>query len=94
MKANDMPQKMNLDNKDRDKMGKTKAFKDLKIMNPNIDSAKPMDPSKFVDLDNKLWENGFTPNNKMPINFYGECNSVQKFGNQIAFNNDSMKSPD
>lgn len=63
-------------------------------MNPNQDPSKPTEQPKMLDQDSKPWETGFTPNAKFTFNFYGDCNSVQKFGNQIAFNGDAMKSPE
>jgi len=72
MKANDIPPKNELGDKSNNKMNKAKAFKDLRIMNPNYDAFKPFDPTKILEQDNKIWESGFTPTTKIPYNFYGD----------------------
>ena len=79
---------------DNQKYNKAKAFKGLKIMNPNQETMiRPLDSFKANDFEVKHWETSYTPTTKPQFGFYGDSNSVQKFNAQFP-QYDSIKSPD
>ena len=90
---------IDLSREEAERSNKNKNFRDLKIKKTNQESnnsafnLNSVDVSKIFDGDAKTWENGFTPNTKIPYGYFDNNNSVQKFANQYPIS-DTMKSPD